>query len=172
MSNDLKRLELTQNSFEANGRKYIIHPSLSVKRFEEFEKMQIEVSWGVDFDTLFKKLKEVWEKLDKGKFAEASVVVWNLLKGISRLIEQREHPLLLLCTLFICLEDEDRRDWDEATAKEKIQDWREEGIIVSDFFGLAFNLVQGFTDGYKQSLNHFSSLGKLEPKKRQPSRSK
>lgn len=152
----VKHIQPTDNSFMANGRKYLIHNSLTVERFERFEDLQIQVSLGVDFRTLHGNIKEAYDVLNsrEGRLADASVILNDVLQGVSRIRNNRPVPTLMLCTLFICREGEDRAKFDEAEAIEKINDWRAEGYSVADFFSLAFNLVSGF----EEALNANSRL--------------
>ncbi len=76
----------------------------------------------------------------------------NVLEGIARNLEGREHPMLLLCSIFIVRENEDLSKWDETIALEKIADWKAECLAVEDFFALAFSSVRGFTAHYLESL--------------------
>jgi hypothetical protein len=71
-------------------------------------------------------------------------MIVNLRDGIVDKIEDRSHPALLLCSLFIVTKDEDLTKWDKQDAEEKIKDWETEGIAMMDFFRLAANLVTGF----------------------------
>ena len=54
----------------------------------------------------------------------------------------------MICTLFISREGEDLTTYDEVLNKEKIQDWKKEGIDAENFFTLAFNSVNGFMPVY------------------------
>ena len=105
---EIQKLDITANSFEANGNKYLIHSSLTVKRFEVFERLQIEVSFGVDFDSLKNSIAKIYDCLQTFKGADASVIARNALEGIARIDNKRKHPIMLLCSLFICRENENQ----------------------------------------------------------------
>jgi hypothetical protein len=93
MSETVKRLDLSANGFEANGRKYLIHDSLTIERFEQYEKLQVQVSWGIEFEIMFKNLRELIKHLDKIEFVKASVLATNMLHGVARGVENRIHPV-------------------------------------------------------------------------------
>lgn len=165
MSETVKRLDLSANSFEANGRKYLIHDSLTIERFEQYEKLQLQVSWGFEFQLMFKNLETLVKHLDKIEFVKASVLATNMLHGVARGVENRTHPVFLLCALFICREGEDLAKWNNTDALEKIADWRAEGIAVEDFFAYALSFIPSYTTAYKAVSEHI-----LEERKSAPER--
>ena len=138
------------DTFKANGKKYIIRPSLTIARFEEFEKIEVNVTFGTSFQTLFGNLRKAWDYLNSNEPANASVTLYNTMIGIKDKLEERENPMLMLCALFICTEEEDVSKYDPAICRAKIADWRDEGIAMKDFFGLAFNLVNDFMPTYEK----------------------
>jgi hypothetical protein len=152
----LKKVDTTANSFEANGKKYLIHGSLSVKRFEEFEKLQVQVGFGADFQSLYSTLEKAYANMNQMKVMDAGVLIHNTLQGVSRKTDGRSHPVMLLCTLFIAREGENLAEWTETDAVEKIDDWKKEGIDVSFFFSLANSLVPAFTLGFNSGLENTS----------------
>lgn len=137
-------------SFMANGRRYFIRTSLTVTRFEKFEQIQIRVGYGVDFRQLFNNLMKIYDDLNNMKPADAAITVHGMMHGIKDKIEERENEVLLLCSLFVCREGEDLTTYDDQLTRDKIEDWKKEGIAMESFFTLAFNLVNGFTPIYKQ----------------------
>lgn len=143
MKTELKTFSPDANSFMANGTKYLIHGTLSVGRYRQYESLQAQLAWGVDFDKMYADLGKVWDMLNKTRLAEAAVFVNNMREGVARMVEKREHPALMLCTLFICREGEDLSVWDETTANEKVADWKAEGFEMVSFFKYAFSLVKG-----------------------------
>lgn len=150
----IKRLALhtNLNSFMANGIKYLVYPDLSVERFEQYEILQCQVSWGVGFQELYDSIVQAFNLLDKGRPASAGVVLNNVLTGVGRGLEKRTSPALLLATLFVVREGENLATWDETLAIEKINDWKAEGYAAADFFSFAFYCVRGWELRYKQSL--------------------
>lgn len=141
---DVKHIDLEASSFTANQKEYFIKPTLTVKRFIEYEKLQNHFAFGKTFEEIYKDLKSAIELGDKGKGIEAWSMIVNLRDGIAEKLEDRTHPALLLCSLFVVLKDEDLSKWDQQEAELKIKDWETEGIAMMDFFRLAANLVTNF----------------------------
>jgi hypothetical protein len=148
---EIQHVSPSDNSFVANGVKYIVRSDLTVKRFEVFERLQIEMTYGITFKELTAKLNEAYTCLQSLKVADACVIIYNILKGISGRMNEREHPTLLLCSLFICREHENLAEWTEADAVEKIADWKAAGISIGDFFSLAFRSVDGFLESLNEN---------------------
>jgi predicted nucleotidyltransferase len=141
---DLKHIDFKDSSFTANGTEYFIKNTLTVERFMHFEKLQVHVGFGKDFKAIFKDLDMAITLADKGKGVEAWSIILNMRNGVAQKLEDRMHPALLLCTLFVITKDEDITQWDEELGKRKIDDWRKEPFDMNDFFRLAANLVTGF----------------------------
>lgn len=153
----IKKLDLDKPFFEANGKKYTVSKSLSVERWRHFEDLQALVGFGRSFDDVFQNVKKAYEKLQEPKIADASVLLHNIMTGVKEKLDQRHHPALLICALFINHEDEDQRVYDEDAMKLKIDDWQEEGYDINDFFQLAWNLVPSFIENYKDVLQNTSN---------------
>jgi len=143
---ELKHLDLSKDEFEANGVKYYIKNSLTITRFIEYEKLQSDVGFGKSFQGIYNDLDTAIGLANKGKGVEAWNVLFNLKDGIAQKLENRMHPSLLLCSLFIISEGEDITIYDEKVMNKKIDDWVKEGFDVADFFQLAGNLVTGYID--------------------------
>lgn len=166
---EVKKLDLTQTSFTANGKKYHIRRSLCIERWRYFEDLQALVGFGRSFDDIFIAFKEIWNALDdKGgaKTATAAIICHNAMTGIKTKLEQRHHPALMICTLFINYEGEDEKIYDEEIMKQKIEDWQKEGYDINDFFQLAWNLVPSFIEHYSEDIQNTSSLTKKTPSSR------
>jgi hypothetical protein len=148
----MKKLDLTKSSFEANGHTYTITDELSIARWREFENHQALVGLGRSFKEIFDNLAKAYEALNKGKVADAAVTIHNLLSGIKDKLDQRHHPALMMCALWINRKDEDTALYDQAKMEEKINDWEKEGYNVEDFFLLAWNFVPEFIETYKNGL--------------------
>ncbi len=162
-----KEIEGVSN-FTANSVKYLVHTSLAIERFMEFEKLQIKVGYGVDFRNLFQRINRSFDYLNEGRPADAAVILHNVMAGVADNLEDRENAILLLCSLYICREGEDLTKYDAKLNAEKIEDWTREGIPVDNFFVLAFNLVNGFQPIYKtvsQSISDHMEKAKAEVKK-------
>ena len=164
MKHELKRIPMNETTFKANGHEYFIEKELSLDRFIEFERLQNELGWGMEFRHLFNKVNDAYGKLNSGKFADSAVTLANLKDGIAANIERRTHPALMLCTLFINTHDEDRRYWTADLGNQKIKEWVEEGFAVQDFFHLAVNLVTDFIPIF-QEISQSSSKKKPNKEK-------
>lgn len=165
MSKQVKKLDLDQSFFMANGKKYTVSKSLSVERWRHFEDLQALVGFGRSFDDIFQNVKKAYEALQKPKIADASVILHNILTGVKEKLDQRHHPALLICALFINHEEEDQKVYNEEAMKLKIADWQEEGYDINDFFQLAWNLVPSFIENYKDVLQNTSNPTKEEESK-------
>lgn len=142
---ELKRIDFAGNSIiGASGKKYLIHNSLSEPRYEIMERLNIEIMFGRGAGQVYRDWVKVYDALNKGKFADASVQVHNILSGTAAITDGRKHQMLLLCTLFVSAEDEDLTAWTEPEAVEKINDWKE--YDVQDFFALALSSLQEYKD--------------------------
>lgn len=141
-----KTVSLESNSFTGkSGQTYIIYPTLTTKRFEIFETLQVELEHSVTMSAFRQELTETYNLFDKMKFADGCTKLHNLLNGVERVSNKTPHPILMMCALFICKETEDQGVWSEAEAQEKIQDWCE--IDISFFLGCAKRLVSHFMRG-------------------------
>ena len=147
-----KRLPLQPKSFMANGNEYTIVDTMSIERWKYLEDFQELLAWGVGFDELFKQLKKIYTLLDENKQNEPRIIIHNLLHGVKNKLENRYHPALMLCTLFIVRKDEDQTVYDEMFMNEKVNDWKLEGYEINDFFQLAWTLVPGFIKHYQDDL--------------------
>lgn len=151
---EVKTLDLFKiNSFEANGHKYHISKKISIVRWKEYEKLEPRLTYGVDFNSMFKQIRTAYDALNskEGKIADAAVILHNLMSGIKDIeSEKREHPALLMCALVINRDGEDTGTFDEKLQLEKINDWRKEGFDVLPFFTFALFSIQGFKETYVQ----------------------
>lgn len=146
---ELRRIDFNKPAIKGvSGKEYKLTSSLNVTRWQEFEKLQNHVGWGLDFSGMMARLKETYELLNKQKFADAAVHIHNTMNGIAKSLENRYHPGLLMCTLFVVYEGEDLTTWSEQDATAKIEDWKD--YEVADFFSLAVNLVNGFIPAYEE----------------------
>ena len=156
MVGEVKRLTLEDGVFKTDKHTYTIHDMLSVERFERYEELQIKMAWNMGFAELHALIGQAIELGNKGKGVEAWAKVVGLRDALNERLTDRVHPALLLCTLFFLREDEDPKKLDEKIAKEKIQDWRDYGFAIQDFFVVASNLVIGFRESYEEAIQTIS----------------
>lgn len=144
-----KSVNFKDRFFMANGRRYFISDKITVNRWKEYEKLQARLTYGVDFDSMFKTLSKVYSALNEKKFADCAVMVHNLMSGIKDANDDsRLHPALLMSALLINFEDEDVGVYNEQTQLEKIKDWQAEGLDILGFFAFALNAISGFRQTY------------------------
>lgn len=153
-----KKLDINKPSFMANGKEYFITSNLSITRFCEFQILEKEVGFSMNFDKVFQEVNEITELMNQTKFVECAVRLDNLRRGVAKL-KDKEPAVLKLCTLFMNTIDEDPSLWNNDLMTVKIEDWKAEGIDVQSFFSFALNTLNGFTDIYNQMSARVSEIG-------------
>lgn len=152
-----KRLDLSKSSFIANETEYHFSSRLSLNRWVEFEKHQIKLGFGKDFESILKHLQNAVDMANKGKGIEAWNTIYNIITSVGDKLENRMDTALHIAALFINTKDEDDSKVDNALFNKKIEDWKKEGYDSLDFFQLAANLVTGFVESLQRT-----SLATLE----------
>jgi hypothetical protein len=147
----LKEIDFKDGSFMANGKKYYIESTLSYGRWMEYEKLQIEIGFGIQISDMFEKLKECYELLNNSKFADSAVYIRDMMTGVAHNIDSRTPAVLQMCALFVNHENEDRRVYDSKLMDAKIQDWIDEGISMQSFFLLGLNLIPDYITVLKEN---------------------
>lgn len=145
---ELKRINFETGKFTANGKTYTIEGALSIERYAELQILEKELAYGFTVKDIFNKLKQLWDFLNKLKFAEAAVLVRDLMAGATRVAE-RTPTTLKICALFINTDDEDRGTITQEMINKKIEDWKAEGIDMRDFFQVASSSINGFLEVYQ-----------------------
>jgi len=135
---------------EDKPRKYYFHDTMSVDYYEVYEDLEMLISKGRSYADVYNSQKKVHELLNQSKVADAAIENYNSMALVSEKLQKREHPALRMVALFSCKEDENRDKFDDVVMDKKIRDWRNEGFAMEDFFHLAFNLVEGFLESYKE----------------------
>ena len=149
-----KRISLTDNSFEAGGKKYLIHSWVNIERYRVLEDLQVRAGFGSSYAQLHNGFVKVVDLVNKGKRFESDIALHNMMQGVARKLNKQHDPMLLMATLICCTEDEDRTVWSEESANEKIEIWSKEGYPVEDFFPLSLQLCRHYQEGlYNDSLN-------------------
>jgi hypothetical protein len=143
--NELKRLDFSKDTFVANGVTYHIEKGMSTVRFCEYQILEKEAAFGMDFMKMFTLLGEIRSAYNECRFVDGSVKLDNLQRGVAQ-IHTRTPSVLKMCALFINTVDEDRKVITDEVINKKIEDWNE--YDVRDFFTLALNGVSGFIDVY------------------------
>jgi hypothetical protein len=157
----MKRIDFTKPFFECTGggtepRKYYIHDTLSIARFEVYEDVQMMLAKGRDYAAVFTSQKKIHDLLNQSKVADAAIENYNSMMLVKDKLEKRHHPALQLCALFANLEGEDMTKYDEVQINKKIDDWINEGYAMNDFFSLAFSFARDIMESYNEVLQDFS----------------
>jgi hypothetical protein len=155
MANELKRLDLSKPSFQAGGKTYHIESTMSIERYSLFQQFELELGYNLSFKQMFDSLTDIYELLNKQKFADAAVLTYNTMKGFTKL-EEKEPYVLRYCALFMNTDDEDRRMISEDQITQKIQDWQEEGYAIQDFLAFALNSIPSFIESYRSATQSIS----------------
>lgn len=155
----LQRLPENARKFEANGVTYIIHESTTVDGFQELEELRIRAATGDTSTALLSKLQDVYDLMNKGRFADAAVHMYNTIDAGEKIAEKRPHTLLLQLTIFARPIGHDVREWSEELARTWIDDWQKEGIDVADLFSKAGDCLTRFQLASLPSSHSISELG-------------
>mgnify|MGYP003440620503 FL=1 len=139
-----KRINLTDNSFEAGGKTFIIYSSVNIERYRVLEDLQVQARFGANYAQLHTGFEKIVDLKNKGKQFEADIALHNMRQGVVRKLNKQHDPLLLMATLFCCPADEDRTIWSEESANEKLELWSKEGYPVEDFLFLSLQLCRRY----------------------------
>lgn len=143
----LRTINLDDKHFECAGRKFYVHDTISFNRYRKLQELVIEFAYSATFIQIFNNVYKAWEAMNSLKFADAAVILHNIMVGVKKL-EDKNDPALQICALFIDEEGEDRTVYDEAKLSEKIDCWATE-LDVSPFFHFASSRVPDWIHAYK-----------------------
>jgi hypothetical protein len=138
----LRTIDLNEQFFICQSRKFFIQESLSFVRYRELQKLNLEFGFSSTFVDIFENVKKAMDLMNKVQFVDAAVTLHNILTGIKS-YDDKNDVALRMCALFINEEGEDVTSFDEGKVKEKIECWSKE-LDVLPFFQLAANLVPGW----------------------------
>lgn len=158
---ELKRIDFSQNWFMANGKKYVIETEFSIERWVMKEEIEMEVQYGVSVREMFVAWEEVYGLANQQRFADIVIHAYNKIKGLEKFTE-REPSMLKFCALFCNVDGEDRKVITSDMITQKINDWKSEGLAISDFFTLAANTSLGFIENYRKATAKFSNKEEKE----------
>lgn len=157
----MKRIDLTEGYFVADGRKFYVTETLSIDRFIQYEKLQNSMGFNLSFHEVFKHIKDAYGLINSNKLVDGGIKLYNLMNGIAERMENKLHPALELCGLFIIEEGEETNSYDSTVMKSKIDAWRKEGYAMQDFFTLAVSLVENFSEDYRDFTEGISRVVEL-----------
>jgi hypothetical protein len=133
--------------FEAGGCKYQVEEEITVGRYKHYQQMEVQLGFTVSFSSLVDMMKGAYSALNERRDADAAVLIKQMLEGATLIVEKK--PIALyVATLFINRPDENRAEWSQALAEEKIKHW--ENIDANFFLGSALAWVRRFPEKYKE----------------------
>jgi hypothetical protein len=148
MAEQIQRLTGETRRFEAGGKTYLVHDTLTVDGFQHLEELRVEMEAGNTVGDLINLTKKAYDACNKNKLADAAVHLYNAMNIEERIIEGRPAAWLLALSLFVRPEGSDLSRWTEQEAAEWINDWNNEGYAVSDLFSLAFACRESLDTGF------------------------
>lgn len=154
---ELKQINWAEKQFTANGKTYHISTQYSIYRSVYAEEAKIEMETGVRVGRTMSEWQTVFELLNAGKLAEASVHAYNQMKAINGFYE-RPDPVLRLAACYVNYEGEDVRTISDEIVNQKKIDWAEEGYTIQSFFLLALTFIAEETADLKNITHHISNL--------------
>lgn len=146
--NSLTVLPPTAKVFEAGGKKYYVESDVSVGRYKNYQRMEVELGFNINFSKLVERLSNAYSALNENRNADAAVALAQVLDGARLFNEDRQQVALYVSTLFINTADEDRTTWSKPLADQKIQDWK--NIEVNFFLSWALAQVREFPKRYAE----------------------
>lgn len=158
----LRSIDWNQQSFTANGKKYLLEKHLSIQRAVYAEAARIEMESGLRLGKYTEDWQKIWDLLndkDRSHFADISVIVHDHLRSFNNFL-QDVHPVLKVAACFINEENEDRRSINDDLVNKKVEDWMEEGITMSSFFLLVLSFLRIEAEGLKSITDRISEIGK------------
>lgn len=145
----LKTIDPTTGSFEANGKKYFIESSMSIERYRKFEEIEIELGFGRSFADVFDHVRAAMDDINKHKQGDAYVRLYNIING-AQLLKNKQPSVFRACALFINEENENRSIINDDMINKKIADWQAEGFDYQPFFTIAISSLSGFKERYQK----------------------
>ena len=102
MVTEIKDLPPDVKEFTANGRRYIVHETLTADGFQMMEELRLEIETGTTAAELVKTIGKAINSLNNGaKLFDACNHLYNATSSAERIQQKIPHPLLLTLTLFV-----------------------------------------------------------------------
>ena len=79
-----KRIDMTKPSFTANGKEYFITSHLTAGRYCEYQILEKEVGFSMNFDKVFQEINEITDLMNEVKFVECAVRLDNHRRVIAK----------------------------------------------------------------------------------------
>ncbi|MFT3704637.1 MAG: hypothetical protein QM802_19890 [Agriterribacter sp.] len=154
---ELTKVDLSAGPFKANGKLYTVSNTFSLDRYKMYENIELEMGYGRAWADIYDEGLKVYDALNRSKFADASVMMHNLIQGVKNVKNKMPHAMRM-CALFINYEGEDVRYISEQIIQQKIFDWNEEGLDPEPFLTFGVNSMRGFQERYKKLTQDSSPL--------------
>lgn len=140
------KIDLTKNGFETVRHKYKFLTEISIDRFIVYQKHEPEFTFGLTWDTIYDKMIEIYNHLNRSRLMDAGIIVKEILDnvGTNKAKAYQYDGMLMLATIFIVREDEDIEIFSYDVAKQKIDDWKGAGIDYSSFFSFVANCTRNY----------------------------
>ena len=152
MVTEIKDLPPDVKEFTANGRRYIVHETLTADGFQMMEELRLEIETGTTAAELVKTIGKAINSLNNGaKLFDACNHLYNATSSAERIQQKIPHPLLLTLTLFVRPEGSDLSTWNPAEAATWIQDFNEEGYNINSLFIKADACREGFVSNFTRN---------------------
>lgn len=149
----------TTKKFTAGGHTYFVEDSLSLERYKAFQRMELELGYGLSFSSLHEKISTAYGLLNENKLADAAVLLYSVMEGAVNLSEKK--PIgLWVSTLFVNRSDEDRTTWSKTIAEEKLEHWKD--IEANFFLIVALSKVSNFTNSLREISKVLETVGGLK----------
>lgn len=166
MATEIKILPEDTKEFLANGIKYILRESLTIKRFWQFERYRVMLGMKMDIVELYSMIVSIYEKIpeiirDAKVGTNLYADIRDSLIGLNDLNE-RVPVAFYMATLFWSADGENISNWTIEEANKKIDDWNEEGIDSSFFLQTSLPYLKDFLLAYSQSMKAFLEVESLE----------
>lgn len=143
----LKHIDFDSGKFEANGKIYYLESQLTIARYCEFQILEKELGMGMTLKEFYDGLMTQRQLLNQTRFVDCAVWTDKMILHCAKL-KEKEPTVLKFCTLFCNIEDEDRNTWGNDLVVKKMEDWKQSGIDVKDFFVLALTLAPRYIEIY------------------------
>ena len=144
MVTELKRLPENATTFEAGGQTFTVHSSLSLDGYQWMEELSIESEAGDSAAGMLKNQQAVYELMNKGRWADAPVKLYNSIAASERITERQFSARLLIFTLFCRPQGADLSKWNRDEAAAWLNLINEEGYDSSDLFSRAIGFQQHY----------------------------
>lgn len=164
-NSQIKEIDLSQTSWEINGKKYYLISKMPPRRYVEYLKILPEAFFNTTFAGMHSVLHKIWANCTRGNdvlgaLHSSAELAYNQIKAIADLSNRNYPKILEFCAVILVREGEDLTDYDQNIAQEKIEDFMGDTYSMDSFFLLAMHSVPHFSEIYSNIQEELKS--KLE----------